>query len=110
MILTTDLKIPVLSLKNDSVTRVNDSDLYEVTVFWTNDECSYHDIRYVLSVSNPLAPDAMNFHTNSTHMNITLFGGIEYNMTVTAHLCDRSLSNSLHNISFGGMYTIQFKY
>ena len=97
--------MPVLSLMNDSVTRINDHNLYEVTVFWTSDECSYHDVHYVLSVSKP---DTMHLHTNSTQMNITLSGGIEYVLTVTAHLCGRSLmSNPLH-LSFRGMYTIQF--
>lgn len=109
MIITADLKMPVLSLMNDSVTRVSDHNLYEVTVFWTSDECSYHDVHYGLSVSKPVAPDPMHLHTNSTQLNIALSGGIEYVLTVTAHLCGRSLmSNALH-LSFRGMYNIQFK-
>ncbi|CAI8028749.1 hypothetical protein GBAR_LOCUS16347 [Geodia barretti] len=92
-----DLKMPSLSLMNESVTKVDDG--YEVTVIWSEDDCTSHDVQYILSVSSP---EIMNYPTNLTQMNLTLSEGIEYTLTVTATLCGKSLASNKLSLNFGG--------
>ena len=98
-----DLKMPSLSLMNESVTKVDDD--YNVTVIWSKDDCTSHDIQYVLSVTSP---EIMNYPTNLTQMNLTLSEGIEYTLTVTATLCGESVTSNKLPLKFGGMSSIQF--
>ena len=99
-----DLKMPSLSLMNESVTKVDDG--YDVTVIWSEDDCTSHDVQYVISVSNQTSPEIINYPTNSTQMNLTISEGIEYTLTVTATLCGESLASNELSLNFGGMSII----
>ena len=93
-----DLKMPSLSLMNESVTKVDDG--YDVAVIWSEDDCTSHDVQYILSVSSP---ETMNYPTNLTQMNVTLSEGIESTLTVTATLCGKSLASNKLSLNIGGM-------
>ena len=99
-----DLKMPSLSLMNESVTKVDDG--YEVTVIWSEDDCTSHDVQYILSVSSS---EIMNYPTNLTQMNLTLFEGIEYTLTVNATLCRKSVTSNKLPLKFGGMSIVAEK-
>jgi hypothetical protein len=92
-----DLKMPSLSLMNESVTKVDDG--YAVTVIWSEDDCTSHDVQYVLLVSSP---EIVNYPTNLTQMNLTLSEGIEYTLTVTATLCGEGVTSNKLALNFGG--------
>ena len=96
-----DLQMPSLSLMNESVTKVDDG--YDVTVIWSEDDCTSHDVQYILSVSSS---EIMNYPTNLTQMNLTLSEGIEYTLTVIATLCGESLASNELSLNFGGMSII----
>ena len=95
-----DLKMPSLSLMNESVTKVDDG--YAVTVIWSEDDCTSHDVQYILSVSKQTSPEIMNYPTNLTQMNLTLSEGIEYTLTVNATLCRKSVTSNKLPLKFGG--------
>ena len=96
-----DLKMLSLSLMNESMTKADDG--YDVIVIWSEDDCTSHDVQYILSVSSP---EIMNYPTNLTQMNLTLSEGIEYTLTVTATLCGESLASNELSLNFGGMSII----
>ena len=72
----------------------------EVTVFWSVDDCTPQEVEYILSVKSSLFSAPMDYKTSQTNMTLSLHRGIQYNVTVTAQLCDGNVtsnpSNPLH--------------
>lgn len=76
-----------------------------MTVWWTKDDCTPNDVEYILSVTNSSSPGPMHYDTTLTQLNLTLYFGIKYNITVTAQLCGGRIksekSDQLH-LHFNG--------
>ena len=80
------------------------SNEYEVPLFWTEDECTPHDVEYVLTVTNSSSSEL--YVTNFTSLTLNFSGGVKYTVTVTVQLCKGNVTSDKSNpltIEFPGM-------
>ena len=76
-------------------------------MFWSVDDCIPQEVEYILSVNSSLSSAPMDYTTNSTNMTLLLRCGIQYNLTVTAQLCDGNVMSNPSDplpVFFSGNY------
>lgn len=92
--LSIDLTTPSINYTRST----SNGEIYNVTVWWTEDECTPNDVEYIVSLTNSSSPHPMHQVTTLTQLNLTLYFGIEYNVTVTAQLCRGRIESETSNL------------
>ena len=64
-------------------------------ILW-NDNNIFSDIEYILSVSNSSSPTQkpVEFVTTMTRKSLTLYAGVQYNISITAERCGGNLTSN----------------
>ena len=91
--LSIDLTTPSINYMRST----SNGEIYNVTVWWTKDDCTPNDVEYIVSVTNSSSPGPMYHVTTLTQLSLTLYFGIEYNITMTAQLCSGRIKSETSN-------------
>ena len=91
--LSVDLTTPSINYTRST----SKDEIYNVTVWWTKDDCTPNDVEYIVSVTNSSSPGPMYHVKTLMQLNLTLYCGIEYNITVTAQLCSGRIKSETSN-------------
>ena len=71
------------------------NNIHDVAIVW-NDNNMFSDIEYILSVSNSSSPTRkpVEFVTTMMRKSLTLYAGVQYNISITAERCGGNLTSN----------------
>ena len=71
----------------------NEVDENTITVFWTDNDCTPDDVKYVVSVTNSNYVDPMEYKIKQLNITLSVVIGINYTISVSTELCGGNITS-----------------